>query len=94
MCYSHCYNSIQHCTLNIQYEVDNDRVFREMVAETDGLFLAIKKPSYIIDDTITEIPLRNKIFVEHGIIIRKQPSKLYEIFNDYYFNYYKGRFAD
>ena len=84
----------KHCTLNIQYEVDNDRVFREMVAETDGLFLAIKKPSYIIDDTITEIPLRNKIFVEHGIIIRKQPSKLYEIFNDYYFNYYKGRFAD
>ena len=84
----------KHCALNIQHEVDNDRVFREMVAETDGLFLATRKPSYIVNDTITEIPLRNKIFVEHGVILRKQPSKLYEIFNDYYFNYYKGYYIE
>jgi len=80
-------------TVNIKYEVSNIKVFREILAETDCLFLAIKKPQYVIDDTIGEIPLRNKIYVEHGILNKKTPSILCDTFLNYYQNYYKGLYV-
>lgn len=79
---------------NIKYEVSNIKVFHEILAETDCLFLAIKKPQYIIADAIGEIPLRNKIYVEHGVVKKKTASALCDIFLKYYQNYYKGLYAD
>ncbi|MBQ2837744.1 MAG: LysR family transcriptional regulator [Peptococcaceae bacterium] len=78
---------------NIKYEVSNIHVFRELVAETDCLFVACKKPQYIIDDSIREITLRNEIIVENGLVKRKNASKLYDIFQEYYRNYYKGFYS-
>lgn len=80
-------------TPNIKYEVDNIKVFREIVADSDCLFLAVKKPKYVIDDTLHEIPLRNKIFVEHGVVKRKQSSRLADTFLNYYREYYRGLYS-
>lgn len=80
-------------TANIKYEVGNIKVFREILADTECLFLAIKKPQYIIDDSISELPLRNKIYVEHGVIKRKHAPALCDLFSKYYQDYYKGLYA-
>ena len=81
-------------TANIKYEASDIKVFHEILAETDCLFLAIKKPPYVIADAIAEIPLRNKIYVEHGVVKKKTTSVLCDIFLKYYQNYYKGLYAD
>lgn len=81
-------------TANIKYEASDIKVFHEILAETDCLFLAIKKPPYVIADTIGEIPLRNKIYVEHGVVKKKAASALCDMFLRYYQNYYKGLYAD
>ncbi len=81
-------------TANIKYEASDIKVFHEILAETDCLFLAIKKPPYVIADTIGEIPLRNKIYVEHGVVKKKATSALCDMFLQYYQNYYKGLYAD
>lgn len=80
-------------TPNIKYETSDIKVFREIVAGTDSLFLAVKKPKYIVDDMLDEIPLRNKIFVEHGVIKKKQSTKLCDTFLSYYQEYYQGLYT-
>lgn len=75
---------------NIKYEVNNSQVFHEMVAETDCLFVAFRKPKYVLWNEISEIPLRDKIFFENGILKQKRiKSKVCQLFTDYYLNYYK-----
>ena len=78
---------------NINYEISNIHVFREIVAETDCLFLACRKPQYIADDSVQEISLRNEIPIENGIVKRKKTLPLYDIFQEYYQNYYKGLYS-
>jgi len=78
---------------NIKYEISNIHVFRELIAETDCLFVACRKPQYVVDDSIQEISLRNEILIENGIVKRKKTLPLYDIFQEYYQNYYKGQYS-
>lgn len=75
---------------NIKYEVSNSQVFHEMAVETDCLFIAFRKPKYVIWDEISEIPLRDKIFFENGILKQKRmKSEACQVFTDYYLDYYR-----
>ncbi|MDO4923087.1 MAG: LysR family transcriptional regulator [Peptococcaceae bacterium] len=78
---------------NIRYEVHNYRVFEEIVKETDCLFLAMRKPSYIANKDIIGIPLRDNVFLENGIVRNKRlPNSLYDAFDHFYMDYYKKLF--
>lgn len=75
---------------NIKYEVGDVKLFRELAVETECLFLTFRRPKYAGEDAFGEIPLRDQIFFENGILKRqKSKSNLDEIFARYYLAYYQ-----
>ena len=80
---------------NIKYEVHSYRVFREIVRDMDCFFVTMRKPSYIIDEDLIEIPLRNKVYLESGLVRNKNSKNdLYDIFEDFYLNRYYKLYMD
>lgn len=74
---------------DFKYEVNDIKVFWELVAESDCLFLCFRRPKYTSEESIGEIPLRDKLFFENGILKRKNSqSELVDIFAQYYLDYY------
>lgn len=80
---------------NIRYEVNNYRVFEEIVRETDCLFLTMKKPSYIDGKNLIGIPLRDNIFLENGIVQNPQKTNdCYRVFEQFYIDYYQKLYEE
>lgn len=75
---------------NIRYEVNNYRVFSEIVKETDCLFLTMRKPSYIYAPDLIGMPLRDNIIFENGLVYNKKiGNTLYDAFENFYTDYYE-----
>lgn len=80
-------------TANLQYKVNDIRIFYELVENTDCLFMALKKPPYIQNDSVQEITLRDEITLHHGLLKSRKASKSENLFAGYYLDFYKGLYA-
>lgn len=76
-------------TPNIRYEVADIRVFYELAAQTDVLFLTFRRPKYAAGGAFRELQLRDKIYFESGVA-KKQAAQnaLHDLFTQYYLDYY------
>jgi DNA-binding transcriptional LysR family regulator len=82
---------------NIRYEVSDLRVLDRLLLSSNCLIVAFHRPSYNgarFDAAIHEIPLRDHVVLESGVLIHRQADETAQLFYKAYVDFYKKLYEE
>ena len=82
---------------NIRYEVSDARVFDRLFVSSGCLLVAYRRPTYSpnqLHTTIHELPLRDRVILENGILRHNEQTGPAEYFYKAYLNFYRKLYEE
>ena len=75
---------------NFQYTVDDLRILQQLLDKNSGIYIGILPSPKLLSENISAIPIRHKISVGFGTLIKREnENELVTLFNNYLVDWYK-----